>query len=133
MAEVPTVYMDLLTEKRALAHLATVMPDGSPQNTPVWFDYVDGKIRVNSALGRVKVRNMKQGAKVALSILDPDNPDRYVQLRGTVTRVRQDDVATAHIDQLAHKYMGLDKNPYAQPGQVRVMFEISVYSVQGMS
>ena len=125
--------MDLLREKKALAHLATVMPDGSPQNTPVWFDFADGKVRVNSAVGRVKVRNMKLGAKVALSILDPDNPDRYVQLRGTVTRVRQDDVAAAHIDQLAYKYMGLDKNPYAKADDVRVMFEISVFSVQGMS
>jgi PPOX class probable F420-dependent enzyme len=132
MTDIPNAYMDLLQEKKPLAHLATVMPDGSPQNTPVWFDYADGKIRVNSALGRVKVRNMKEGSKVALSISDPDNPDRYVQLRGTVTRVRQDDVAAAHIDQLAHKYLGLDKNPYAQAGQVRVMFEISVYSVQGM-
>jgi PPOX class probable F420-dependent enzyme len=133
MTEIPAVYLDLVQEKKALAHLATVMPDGSPQNTPVWFDYVDGKIRVNSALGRVKVRNMKLGAKVALSILDPDNPDRYVQLRGTVTDVRQDDVAAAHIDQLAYKYMGLDKNPYANPKDVRVMFEISLFSVQGMS
>ena len=133
MTEIPAVYMDLLLEKKPLAHLATVMPDGSPQNTPVWFDYVDGKIRVNSALGRTKVRNMKLGAKVALSIADPDDPDRYVQLRGTVTGVRQDDVAAAHIDQLAYKYMGLDKNPYANPKDVRVMFEISVFSVQGMS
>jgi PPOX class probable F420-dependent enzyme len=133
MTEIPAVYLDLLLEKKPLAHLATVMPDGSPQNTPVWFDYVDGKIRVNSALGRTKVRNMKLGAKVALSISDPGNPDRYVQLRGTVTNVRQDDVAARHIDQLAYKYMGLDKNPYANPADVRVMFEISVYSVQGMS
>lgn len=133
MVDIPSVYMDLLTEKKALAHLATVMPDGSPQNTPVWFDFVDGKIRVNSALGRVKVRNMKEGAKVALSIADPDNPDRYVQLRGTVTRVAQDDVAAAHIDSLAYKYMGLDKNPYAKAGDIRVMFEITVFSVQGMS
>mgnify|MGYP003580915390 CR=1 FL=1 len=133
MTEIPGIYIDLLLEKKALAHLATVMPHGSPQNTPLWFDYTDGKIRVNSALGRVKVRNMKMGPKVALSISDPGNPDRYVQLRGTVTNVRQDDVAAAHIDQLAYKYMGLDKNPYAQPGQVRVMFEISVFSVQGMS
>ena len=133
MTEIPAVYMDLLLEKKPLAHLATVMPDGSPQNTPVWFDYVDGKIRVNSALGRTKVRNMKLGAKVALSICDPDNGDRYVQLRGTVTRVRQDEIAAAHIDQLAFKYMGLDKNPYAKAGDVRVMFEISVFSVQGMS
>ena len=133
MTEIPAVYMDLLQKKTPLAHLATVMPDGSPQNTPVWFDYVDGKIRVNSALGRTKVRNMKLGAKVALSISDPDDPDRYVQLRGTVTRLRQDDVAAAHIDQLAHKYLGLDKNPYAKADDVRVMFEISVFSVQGMS
>ena len=133
MTEIPEIYLDLLLKKKPLAHLATVMPDGSPQNTPVWFDYADGKIRVNSALGRTKVRNMKLGAKVALSISDPDDPDRYVQLRGTVTNVRQDDVAARHIDQLAYKYMGLDKNPYANPADVRVMFEISVFSVQGMS
>ena len=133
MTEIPEIYLDLLLEKKAFAHLATVMPDGSPQNTPVWFDYVDGKIRVNSALGRTKVRNMKLGAKVALSISDPGNPDRYVQLRGTVTNVRQDDVAARHIDQLAFKYMGVDKNPYANPADVRVMFEITPFSVQGMS
>jgi PPOX class probable F420-dependent enzyme len=133
MTEIPDVYRDLLFEKKALAHLATVMPDGSPQNTPVWFDYVDGKIRVNSAVGRVKARNMKVGAKVALSILDPTNPDRYVQLRGTVTDVRQDEVAARHIDELAFKYMGVDRNPYANPKDVRVMFEITLFSVQGMS
>lgn len=133
MTEIPAAYLDLLLEKKPLAHLATVMADGSPQNTPVWFDYVDGKIRVNSALGRTKVRNMKLGAKVALSISDPGNPDRYVQLRGTVTNVRQDDVAARHIDQLAFKYMGVDKNPYANPADVRVMFEITPFSVQGMS
>ena len=74
MTGIPAIYLDLLLEKKALAHLATVMPDGSPQNTPVWFDYIDGKVRVNSALGRTKVRNMKLGAKVALSIVDPGNP-----------------------------------------------------------
>ena len=133
MIAIPEMYLDLLQEKRAFAHLATVMPDGSPQNTPVWFDYTDGKIRVNSALGRTKVRNMKVGAKVALSIMDPDNPDRYVQLRGTVTRVTQDEAAAAHIDSLAYKYLGLDNNPYAKAEDVRVMFEITVGSVQGMS
>jgi PPOX class probable F420-dependent enzyme len=133
MVDIPDAYMDLLVQKKAFAHLATVMPDGSPQNTPVWFDFVDGKVRVNSAVGRVKVRNMKLGSKVALSILDPDNPDRYVQLRGTVTHVRQDDIAARHIDQLAYKYMGLDRNPYAKASDVRVMFEITPFSVQGMS
>ena len=117
MTEIPDIYLDLLQdERKAFAHLATIMPDGSPQNTPVWFDYVNGKIRVNSARGRVKVRNMAMGAKVALSIMDPDDPDRYVQLRGTVTRVTEDEAAAAHIDSLAHKYLGLDKNPSAKAG-----------------
>ena len=117
MTEIPDVYMDLLLEKKAFAHLATVMPDGSPQNTPVWFDFEGGKVRVNSALGRTKVRNMKMGAKVALSIMDPDNPDRYVQLRGTVTGVRQDDVAATHIDQLALQVHGPRQEPLCEGGR----------------
>jgi hypothetical protein len=78
------------------------------------------------------MRNMTVGAKVALSIMDLDNSDRYVQLRGTVTRVTEDGAAAAHIDSLAHKYLGVDKN-HAKAGDVRVMFEITVFSVQGMS
>ena len=74
MAAIPAEYLDLLQQKAAFAHLATIMPDGTPQVTPVWFDYKDGKIRINSAKGRVKVRNMGKGASVALSILDPTIP-----------------------------------------------------------
>lgn len=81
MTAIPDVYPDLLLEQKTLAHLAAIMPDGSPQDTHVWFDYTDGKIQVNSACGRIKVRNMKLGAKVTLSIPDPDNSDRHVQLR----------------------------------------------------
>ena len=80
---IPDKYLDLLTQKKAFAGLATVMPDGTPQVTPVWFDYTDGVIRVNSAKGRTKQRNMKEGSPVALSIMDPDNPYRYLQVRGT--------------------------------------------------
>ena len=68
MAEIPAKYLDLLQDKKSFAHLATIMPDGTPQVTPVWFDYTKGKIRVNSAKGRVKTRNMTEGAPVALSI-----------------------------------------------------------------
>src|ERR1700748_1069572 len=100
MAEIPVSYLDLLEQKTAFAHLATLMPDGSPQVTPVWFDYTNGAIRVNSARGRVKDRNMKEGAQVALAILDPDNAYRYLQVRGTVRRVTEDGAA-AHIDALA--------------------------------
>src|SRR5258708_22828712 len=86
MAAIPEQFMDLMTGKKAFAHLATIMRDGTPQVTPVWFDYVNGAVRVNTAKGRVKARNMNEGAAVALSILDPDNPYRYLQIRGRVRR-----------------------------------------------
>jgi PPOX class probable F420-dependent enzyme len=129
MVEIPANYLDLLQQKTTFAHLATIMPDGTPQVTPVWFDYTNGKIRVNSAKGRVKVRNMREGAPVALSILDPDNPYRYIQIRGRVERVTEEG-ADAHIDSLAKKYLGKDKYPYSQPGEVRVIFEIEPTKVQ---
>lgn len=131
MAEIPASFHDLLHDKKAFAHLATVMPDGSPQVTPVWFDVADGHVRVNTAKGRVKARNMQEGSRVALSILDPDNAYRYVQIRGRVTRMTEQG-AEAHIDGLAKKYLGKDKYPFAQPGEVRVMYEIEPIGVQTM-
>ena len=131
MAAIPDKFLDLLQQKKAIAHLATLMPDGSPQVTPVWFDYTNGKLRVNSARGRVKTRNMTQGAHVALEISDPDNPYRYIQIRGHVAQATENGAA-AHIDSLAKKYLGKDKYPFAQPGEVRVMFEIEPEHVQAM-
>ena len=130
MIAVPEKYLDLLQQKKAFASLATAMPDGSPQVTPVWFDYHNGIVRVNTAKGRTKARNMKPGAAVALAIIDPDNPYRYVQIRGRVGRVA-DQGAEAHIDQLAKKYLGQDKYPYGQPGEVRILVEIEPTSVSG--
>jgi PPOX class probable F420-dependent enzyme len=130
MAAIPEQYLDLLTQKTAFAHIATVQPDGSPQVTPVWFDYTNGKLRVNVAKGRVKIRNMKQGAPVAMSIMDPDNAYRYVQVRGTVTHVTEDG-ARAHIDTLSRKYLGKDY-PWSKHGETRVMFEIEPAATQGM-
>lgn len=125
---IPEKYLDLFTGKKALASIATVMPDGSPQVTPVWFDYTNGKIRINTARGRVKARNMKVGSKVALAIIDPDNPYRYVGIRGPVV-AEDDKKADAHIDSLAKKYLGRDKYPFRQPGEVRVTYEIEPQSV----
>jgi PPOX class probable F420-dependent enzyme len=131
MATIPDTFIDLLTQKKAFASLATIMPDGSPQVTPVWFDYEGGAIRVNTAKGRVKARNMKEGAPVALSIMDPDNPYRYLQIRGRVRRVVEPG-ADRHIDSLAKKYLGKDKYPFARPGEVRVMYEIEPRAVNAM-
>lgn len=131
MAEIPPGFLDLLTEKKALAHLATVQPDGSPQVTPVWFDYGNGLVRVNTAKGRVKDRNMQQGTKVALAITDPDNDYRYIQIRGTVSKETEEG-ADAHIDGLAKKYMGKDRYPLHNDKDTRVIYEITPFSVHTM-
>ena len=131
MAVIPDAFLDLLQQKKAFANLATIMPDGTPQVTPVWCDYVDGIIRVNTAKGRVKARNMKEGSAVALAIMDPDNPYRYLQVRGRVRRVVEAG-ADRHIDALAKKYLGKDKYPFAQPGEVRLMYEIEPRTAHAM-
>ena len=131
MAVIPDNYLDLMQQKKAFAHLATVMPDGTPQVTPVWFDYRDGIVRVNTAQGRVKARNMTAGAPVALSIMDPDNPYRYIQVRGRVRTATEQD-ADSHIDSLAKKYMDKDKYPFRRPGEVRLTVEIEPTSVSAM-
>ena len=131
MADIPGEFLDLLTRKKALAHLATVQPDGSPQVTPVWFDYTDGHIRVNTAKGRVKARNMSEGTKVALSIVDPDNDYRYIQVRGTVTRETEEG-ADSHIDSLTKKYLGKDTYPAHSDKETRVIYEITPSSADTM-
>ena len=124
-------YLDLLEQKKAFAHIATLMPDGSPQVTPVWFDYKNGIVRVNTAKGRAKARNLKPGAPVALAIMDPDNPYRYIQIRGRVRRAVEQG-ADAHIESLAKKYLGQDTYPYRQPSEKRVIYTIEPLSVSAM-
>ncbi|HYC14522.1 MAG TPA: PPOX class F420-dependent oxidoreductase [Stellaceae bacterium] len=131
MAAIPAEFLDLLQKKVTFAHLATLMSDGSPQVTPVWFDYVGGVIRVNTAKGRVKARNMDARPTVALSILDPDNAYRYIQIRGKVRR-HTEEGGVAHIDSLAKKYIGKDKYPWMRAGEVRVIYEIEPVSASVM-
>jgi PPOX class probable F420-dependent enzyme len=114
MATIPENYLDLLTSKKAFANIATVMKDGSPQVTPIWFDYTDGKIRVNTARGRVKSRTMREGVPVALAIMDPDNPYRYIQIRGRVSRITENG-ADAHIDSLAKNTWARTSIPSGRP------------------
>lgn len=128
MAEIPSSFHDLF-EKRAFAHLATLMPDGSPQVTPVWVDFDGSYILVNTSVGRQKDRNMRRDPRVALSITDPDNPYRRLQIRGRVVEITEEG-ARAHIDRMAHKYLGLDEYPYMEPGEVRVLYKIEPQRVQ---
>lgn len=127
---IPDPFRDLLT-KKAFASLATVMADGSPQVTPVWFDFDGTHLRVNSAKGRVKDRNMRRNGRVALSILDPENPYRHMAIRGRVEEITEAG-ADAHIDSLSKKYLGKDRYPNRRPGEVRVIYRIRPERVSTM-
>lgn len=123
MADViPANYLDLF-QKKAFAHLATLNADGTPQVTPVWIDYDGSHILVNSARGRRKDKNMERNRAVALSIQDPDNPYRYLEVRGHVEEITEQG-ADQHIDKMAKKYIGVDRYPNRAPGEVRVLYKI---------
>ena len=124
MDNLPFEYQDLISDDiKAFAYLSTIMEDGSPQVTPIWFNYTKDYILINSAKGRVKDRNMRTRTKVALAIQDPKNPYRYIQIHGKVIEVTEDG-AKAHIDILAKKYIGRDAYPFSVPGEIRVIYKI---------
>ncbi len=120
--KIPDKYLDLF-QKRAFAALATLMPDGSPQVTPVWVDYDGTYVLVNSSRGRQKDRNMERDPRVAIEIQDPDDPYRFLQIRGEVVEITEEG-ASEHIDKLAKKYTGADKYGGWQPGMVRVTYKV---------
>ena len=119
---IPEKYRDLFN-KRAFASLATLMPDGRPQVTPVWCDLEGDYVLFNSAKGRQKDRNVRRDPRVAMAIVDPDNPYRYLEIRGRVVEITEQG-ADAHIDKMAKKYLGVDKYPYRQASEVRVIYKI---------
>ncbi|HJS17129.1 MAG TPA: TIGR03618 family F420-dependent PPOX class oxidoreductase [Anaerolineales bacterium] len=118
----PTDFQDLLNgDKKALLYLATVMADGSPQVTPVWFSTGGEYILINTNEGRVKDRNMKARPKVAMTIQDPDNQDRYLGMRGEVVGFTREG-ADEHINQLSLKYYN---KPWTyKEGQRRIIYRI---------
>ena len=127
---IPEKFADLF-EKPVFGNLGTVMKDGSPQVTPVWVDY-DGKfVRINSAKGRVKDKNMRRDPRVSLSLLDPANPYRYLEVRGRVVDITETG-ADDHINKLSKKYLGNPVYPFRQPGEVRVIYKIDPEKVNSM-
>lgn len=120
-----------LFDKKAFANLSTLMPDGSPQVTPVWVDYDGTHLLVNSAKGRVKDKNMRRNPHVALAISDPENPYRYLEVRGSVVEITESG-ADAHINKMAKKYMDKDVYPFRQAGEVRVLYKIKPESFSSM-
>ena len=127
---IPASHRDLL-DKPAFGHLATLMPDGSPQVTPVWVDFDGTNLRFNSARGRVKDKNIRRDARVAISLQDPANPYRYLEIRGRVVDISEAG-ADAHIDKLTQKYMGQPTYPYRRSGEVRVTYTVETDKTTSM-
>jgi PPOX class probable F420-dependent enzyme len=121
-AQLPEVAQKLFREPN-FAHLATIMPDGSPQVTPVWVDIDEKFILVNTAEGRQKPRNIRRDPRVAIDVVSRDDPYRMVTIRGRVVEVTGEG-ADDHIDKLAKKYLGQDKYPFRAPGEQRVILKI---------
>ncbi len=121
---------DVLSEKArnligrpVLASLATVNPDGSPQATPLWVDLDGDDVRFNTAQHRKKARNLTRNGRVAVTVIDPDDPYDVVAFEGTVVDVTTEG-ADDHIDALAHKYLGVDSYPNHREGEVRITVRV---------
>jgi PPOX class probable F420-dependent enzyme len=112
-----------LIARPVLASLATLNADGSPQITPLWIDLDGDDLLFNTAEGRVKARNLHHDTRVAVSVIDPDDPYNVVAVRGTVVEITTDG-ADAHIDSLAKKYLNVDTYPMRREGEVRIKVRV---------
>lgn len=110
-----------LIERPNFAHLATLLPDGSPHVTPMWIDTEDDLLLMNTAVGRVKYYNLRRDPRVALSMHDQADPYAKVIVRGRVLEVTEEG-AVPHIHKLARKYLGRDFP--LPPDQTRVVVRI---------
>ena len=128
---IPKDFLELL-QSRAIAHFATLMPDGGPQLTPVWVDIEETPeghyVLVNSKRGRLKNRNVARRPQVALEVSDPGNPFRYISIRGRVVAVVEEGAA-AHLERLAQRYLG-KPYPWWTPDEVREIFRIAIDRVR---
>ena len=126
-SRIPAELMDLL-EADALGHLATTRADGTPHVTPLWIDHDGDAVLVNVRLDRVKAANMRERPAVALSVVDPKNPYRYLAISGRVVSWSEDGWRQ-HMDALSRRYLKVDQYPWSFPGERRAIFRIEVTRV----
>ncbi len=119
---IPDSHRDIL-EKKGFAHVATIGSDGEPHSSPVWYGWDGQHFLFSQTKTRQKFRNLQRDARVAVSMTDPDNPYRYLEIRGTVDGI-DDDEDNAFINSMAKKYMDQDVYPWHQPGDERVVVKV---------
>ena len=126
---IPEAFQDLFT-KKSHGYLGSLLADGSPHVTPVWVDYDGEFILINSAVGRQKDLNMERRRRVALAIVDPEDPNRYLGVRGEVIEITEAG-AEAHVNGLAQRYLGTDRYPptWRFPGEVRRIYKVKPQSI----
>jgi PPOX class probable F420-dependent enzyme len=121
---VPDAYEHILAwDAKALAHIATIGPRGEPQTSPVWFDWDGSRLRLSFYDDAQKVRNLAKDRRAALSVVDPDNAYRYVEIRGEVEKV-EPDPDLDFINRLSAKYLGLDEYPWHEEGKNSLLVTI---------
>jgi PPOX class probable F420-dependent enzyme len=121
MTPIPESHLDLL-ERPVIVTLVTVMPNGQPQATPVWADVVDGQVRINTVEGRQKHKNLRERKHATILVTDPENPMRYLEVRGRVARESTEDGVEV-IEKLSRDYIGKDY-PWHNAEDTRVTFHI---------
>ncbi len=124
MSGVPDPGVIRLFREKNLVFIATVMGDGSPQLSPVWGDFADGHILINTAQGRVKHKNILRDPRVAVSVVGSADSLDMTAIRGRVVEIIPD-YDYVHADKLAKKYMGLERYPYRRPGEKRIILKIA--------
>jgi PPOX class probable F420-dependent enzyme len=119
-----------LIQGKNFAFVGTIMPDGTPQVSPMWVEYDGTHVVLNSEVKRVKIENLKRDPRITVTIADMQNPYEYVEIRGRVTEMTTEGAA-ADIDRLAQKYLGQDTYPYNQPGDQRIIIKVEPLHVSG--
>lgn len=121
MAEIPDGFVDLM-EAKGFAHLATIGPGGAPHTSPVWYDFDGTAVLMSHTKERQKFRNVTRDPRVAVSILDPEDSYRFLEIRGSIEI--EDDPEKTLIHKLAKKYWDLDEYPHDGPDDNRVIFRL---------
>lgn len=122
MTTIPEDRADILT-KRSFGHVATIGPSGEPQSNPVWIDWDGEYLRFSQTTERQKVHNLRRDARIAVSVHDPDEPHRYIEIRGRVERIEPDE-DKSFIDKMAKKYLGKDHYPWNTPEEERLILYV---------
>jgi PPOX class probable F420-dependent enzyme len=126
---VPKTHEDIL-QSTALAFVSTLGPKGEPRTSPVWFGWDGNVLRFSHMKARQKYRNLKRDPRIAVTVVDPATPYRYIEMRGTVTI--EDDPTKAYADAMAKKYTGNDHYEGDQPGDERVIISLKPERVHTM-